>query len=64
MIKVIIDYTKCIGNKEKICVEICPVSIFREDNSEKPKAVNEEKCILCKSCQVNCPTQAIEISTF
>jgi NAD-dependent dihydropyrimidine dehydrogenase PreA subunit len=61
MVKIIIDYTRCVENTDKICVEICPVSVFRNEKSKRPKIVNEENCILCRSCQVNCPGQAIEI---
>jgi len=63
MVKVVIDYSKCVEDAEKICVEICPVSVFRRNQSEKPKIVNEENCIMCRTCEVNCPGQAIKILT-
>lgn len=63
MVRIVIDYAKCTGNTDKICVEICPVSIFRNEKSGKPEVVNEEACTLCRTCQVNCPSQAIEILT-
>ncbi len=63
MVKIIIDYAKCVGNTYKICVEICPASVFRDEKSAKPEVVNEEGCNLCRACQVNCPSQAIEILT-
>jgi NAD-dependent dihydropyrimidine dehydrogenase PreA subunit len=61
MVRIVIDYDKCAKEKDKICVEICPVSIFRFGKSAKPEAVNVENCIMCRTCQVNCPRQAIEI---
>lgn len=61
MVRIIIDYAKCVGDADRICVEICPVSIFRDNKSEKPKIVNEENCIQCRTCEVNCPGQAIKI---
>ena len=61
MVKITIDYAKCVGNRYKICVEICPASIFRNEKSPRPEVVNEESCNLCRACQVNCPSQAIEI---
>jgi len=63
MVKIIIDYAKCVGDVEKICVEICPVSVLQVEKSKKPKVVNEENCIMCRTCEVNCPEQAIKIVT-
>jgi len=61
MVKIKIDYSKCVREKEKICVELCPVSVFSFEKTSKPKVANAENCILCRTCQVNCPSQAIEI---
>jgi NAD-dependent dihydropyrimidine dehydrogenase PreA subunit len=63
MVKIVIDYAKCVGAANKICVEICPVSIFHNERSKKPTVENEENCIMCRTCQVNCPSQAIKILT-
>lgn len=52
---------KCIREKEKICVEICPALVFRERKKSKPEIVNADRCILCRTCFFNCPAQAIEI---
>jgi len=56
-----VDKTKCLREKEKICVEICPFSVFREGKKEGVEIVNVEKCIICRTCIVNCPGQAIDI---
>jgi 2-oxoglutarate ferredoxin oxidoreductase subunit delta len=61
LVKIIVDYAKCLEDPDKICVEICPFSVFASKNDEKPKVVKEEDCIMCRSCQVNCPGQAISI---
>jgi len=61
MVKIRIDYAKCDGT-DKLCVEICPFSVFRDKKSAKPTVANEKDCILCRTCQVNCPAQAIETS--
>ncbi|MDH5460906.1 MAG: 4Fe-4S binding protein [Candidatus Bathyarchaeota archaeon] len=61
MVRIVVDYAKCVGNGHKICVEICPASVFRNEKSAKPKVVNEESCTLCRVCEVNCPSQAIKI---
>jgi len=63
MVKIVIDYARCVGDIDRICVEICPVSVFQNEKSEKPKIVNEESCIMCRTCEVNCPSQAIKILT-
>jgi 2-oxoglutarate ferredoxin oxidoreductase subunit delta len=61
LVKIIVDYAKCLEDPDKICVEICPLSVFASEKDEKPKVVKEEDCIMCRSCQVNCPGQAITI---
>lgn len=61
MAKIRIDYAKCVGT-DKLCVDICPMSVFRDTKTTKPEIANENDCILCRTCQVNCPVQAIEIS--
>jgi len=61
MVKIEIDYSKCIKEKDNICVELCPFSVFSNEKTLKPKVVNPEGCIMCRTCQVNCPSQAIEI---
>jgi len=63
MVKIVIDYAKCVEDVDRICVEICPVSVFRDEKSGKPKVVNEESCTMCRTCEVNCPGQAIKILT-
>jgi NAD-dependent dihydropyrimidine dehydrogenase PreA subunit len=62
MVKILIDHAKCGKSADRICVEICPFTIFRDDVSKKLKVVNEENCTQCRICEVNCPSQAIKIS--
>jgi len=61
MVKIVIDNAKCLREKEKICVEICPAMVFREGRKSEPEIVNIENCIVCRTCIFNCPAQAIEI---
>jgi NAD-dependent dihydropyrimidine dehydrogenase PreA subunit len=61
MAKIKVDNTKCLREKEKICVDICPFSVFREGKAAKVEIVNAENCIICRTCVVNCPGQAIDI---
>lgn len=61
MVKIRIDYAKCVREKDKICVELCAFSVFSLEEELKPKVVSAESCTMCRACQVNCPGQAIEI---
>jgi len=61
MVRIKVNNAKCLKEKEKICVEICPVSVFREGKTAKVEIVNAENCIMCRTCTVNCPGQAIEL---
>lgn len=61
MVRVVVNYAKCFDDVHKLCVEICPLSVFRIKKSGRPEVVNEENCTMCRTCQVNCPGQAIEI---
>jgi NAD-dependent dihydropyrimidine dehydrogenase PreA subunit len=61
MVKILIDYSKCNGNGEKLCMEICPVSVFCIGKSGKPEVADVENCIGCRTCQFNCPNQAIAV---
>jgi ferredoxin-like protein FixX len=63
MVRIKVNNGKCLKEKEKICVEICPVSIFREGKTAKVEIVSVENCTMCRTCLVNCPGQAIEILT-
>jgi len=35
MVKILINYAKCREEFDKICVEICPLSIFRKEGTGK-----------------------------
>ena len=65
----------CIGEKNKACVEVCPVDCFynhpsRELNAKvgrEPKKagdhgmliINPNECIHCGACETECPVEAI-----
>ncbi|MDH7564101.1 MAG: 4Fe-4S binding protein [Candidatus Bathyarchaeota archaeon] len=61
MAKVVVNHAKCVKEQELLCVDLCPVSVFQVKKNTKALVVHEEKCIMCRTCQVNCPGQAIEI---
>lgn len=65
MVKVTVDLKKCDG--DAICVEICPAAVFEMKEvpgyeGKKTVVVDNDACIACKACEVQCPTQAITIT--
>ncbi|MCW1301227.1 MAG: 4Fe-4S binding protein [Candidatus Nanoarchaeia archaeon] len=54
----VIDYKKC--DNCKVCVEVCPMGVYAV---EKGKVVvkNPEKCVGCRSCEVQCHASAIKV---
>lgn len=65
LVKVTVDLSKCNG--DSICVDVCPVACFElqelpEYPSEKKSVVvDNDACIVCRACEVQCPTQAITV---
>jgi ferredoxin len=47
----------CMGCKNTICVTVCPVDAFRED--EQCLWIDPEACIDCGACVPECPVEAI-----
>ncbi|MDH5447658.1 MAG: ferredoxin family protein [Candidatus Bathyarchaeota archaeon] len=64
--KVYIDYNRCKG--DGLCVDLCPVDVFeikiisQQPRKTKTIVINDEICILCRICEINCPNQAIKIT--
>ncbi len=65
--QVALDQDVCAG--DGVCIAVCPVSVFdwvdskgHPNSDRKPDPVNEPQCILCRACEVQCPTQAIKIT--
>ena len=53
------DWCKGCG----ICVHFCPKKVLGLDEEEKIYAIQPDKCICCKLCEMRCPELAIEIIT-
>ena len=58
MVEVKVDLEKCNG--DEICVQICPTGVF-EMKDGKSVVVDNDACVVCRACEVQCPEQAIEV---
>jgi NAD-dependent dihydropyrimidine dehydrogenase PreA subunit len=58
MPEVKVDTEKCDGCGT--CVDTCPVEVF-ELKDGKSVPAKQEECLVCKACEVQCPTGAIEV---
>jgi ferredoxin len=47
----------CFGCKNTVCVTVCPVDCFRED--EQCLWIEPDACIDCGACVPECPVDAI-----
>lgn len=53
---------RCVGHKDKACVDVCPVDciyFFWEDDDRPQKYIQPEECIDCGLCVDACPWEAI-----
>jgi NAD-dependent dihydropyrimidine dehydrogenase PreA subunit len=58
MVEVKVDLEKCDG--DGVCADTCPVEVF-EIKDGKSVVVNNDECIVCRACEVQCPKSAIEV---
>ena len=61
MVSVKVDEDKCTGCGT--CVDVCPVAVFELQEGDKTLSVpvNENDCIICRVCEVQCAEEAIVI---
>ena len=49
----------CIGVKNGICLEVCPVDCIHSTEEEDRYYIDPEVCIACEQCALVCPVEAI-----
>lgn len=58
MVEIKVDSDECTGCK--ICVDTCPVGVYKiQDGKSVP--VKVEECIVCRVCEAQCPEGAIQV---
>lgn len=57
MISIRKDWCKRCG----ICIEFCPVKVFAQEADGTPVPQNQDKCTLCRLCELRCPDFAIKV---
>lgn len=63
MVTIKVNLEKCTGCGT--CVATCPVGVYelkKTGGSEKSEPVNQDQCIVCRACEVQCPESAITVT--
>ena len=65
MVSVAVDNAKCTG--DGVCADLCPVSVFEMrdvagSEGKKSVVVNNDACIACRACKIQCAAQCIAIT--
>jgi NAD-dependent dihydropyrimidine dehydrogenase PreA subunit len=60
MTEIKVDYDACNGCKT--CFKVCYVDVWRfDDEKDMPIVAYPEDCTACNMCELECPTNAIEV---
>lgn len=56
----LIDHAKCVACG--VCVEICPLQVFRMDKiNKRPEVAYGDECWHCNSCVLDCTSNALSL---
>jgi NAD-dependent dihydropyrimidine dehydrogenase PreA subunit len=58
MVKIIVNSETCSGCET--CVNTCPVGVYEMRNGKTFQA-KEDDCLVCRGCEVQCPTESIQV---
>ncbi|MGA3060507.1 MAG: 4Fe-4S dicluster domain-containing protein [Candidatus Bathyarchaeia archaeon] len=58
MVKIIVNKDTCSGCE--ICVNTCPVGVYKMENG-KSSPVEVDNCLICRGCEAQCPTESIQV---
>jgi NAD-dependent dihydropyrimidine dehydrogenase PreA subunit len=59
---VLINFKICDNAKECGGVEVCPTGALSWDEENETIVIDNDKCISCGSCEMNCPIGAISVA--
>ncbi|MBI2914759.1 MAG: ferredoxin family protein [Firmicutes bacterium] len=57
VVEINLDWCKSCG----ICIGICPVDVFQADERGRPVVAAQDRCTLCRKCELLCPDFAIDV---
>ena len=62
MVSIKVDEEKCTGCGT--CVDTCPVGVYELKELKGKKAIptNVDQCLICRACEVQCPSNAINVT--
>ncbi|MHA1606614.1 MAG: 4Fe-4S dicluster domain-containing protein [Candidatus Freyarchaeota archaeon] len=62
-LKIRVNLSRCVGVQRcGVCLKACPVGCFAPDEAGiKIRVVNEDACMECYACKIQCRHNAIEL---
>lgn len=51
----------CQQCDDPVCMEVCPVSAISEDSDTGATVIDQDKCLACRICVMNCPLGGVGV---